>query len=352
MAGYRLAFNRVIEQLQKEYSHMGFSHSYMEGRKMWTYILQQERPWLFDSVPAHTIYGAMQDAVTAYQGVVRKWAQGTEASIPWCRKKTQRSFFILGNAVTEGGIYPRKLGKLRSSEPLPFHPSDGRVLTECGKWYLIVPETKMTKFPDNQGRVVSLDPGVRAFLTAFSPVGLHKIGDGAFGRITRLCQRLDQLLSRASNEGHRKKRAMYKAAAKARRKIQNLIDDLHYQALGWLARNFDTWVIPESNFTTACNRATRKIRSKTVRSLLTFAFARFRDRARCKAEVEGKTLVLVNEAWTSKTHNVTGNVIHNLGGRKTITSDGATLDRDINGALGIFLKGLCGIPPSAFSLMP
>jgi putative transposase len=78
---------------------------------------------------------------------------------------------------------------------------------------------------------------------------------------------------------------------------------------------------------------------------MTFSFGRFRDRAKAKAELLGKRVELVNEAYTSKTANWTGEIVQNLGGKKTIKSDNVTFDRDINGALGIFLKCLCGIPP-------
>jgi transposase len=42
------------------------------------------------------------------------------------------------------------------------------------------------------------------------------------------------------------------------------------------------------------------------------------------------------------TANWTGEIKQNLGGAKFIRSEGVKIDRDINGALGIFLKGLVG----------
>jgi len=79
-------------------------------------------------------------------------------------------------------------------------------------------------------------------------------------------------------------------------------------------------------------------------NLLTFSFAKFRDRLISKAQLLGKTVVIVNEAYTSKTANWTGEIVRNLGGRSKITSNNVTLDRDVNGALGIFLKALVDHP--------
>jgi len=47
----------------------------------------------------------------------------------------------------------------------------------------------------------------------------------------------------------------------------------------------------------------------------------------------------VNEAYISKTASWTGE-LKTIGGAKFITSNGVTVERDINGARGIFLRAL------------
>jgi len=56
----------------------------------------------------------------------------------------------------------------------------------------------------------------------------------------------------------------------------------------------------------------------------------------------GKKVIRCTEEYTSKTVSWTGEIIENLGGRKTVASkiDGQKLDRDFNGARGIFIKNL------------
>ena len=53
-----------------------------------------------------------------------------------------------------------------------------------------------------------------------------------------------------------------------------------------------------------------------------------------------------NEAYTSKTVSWTGEIINNLGGAKIIKSNSTQLkmDRDLNGARGIFLRALVDTP--------
>ena len=343
---YRFVFNWTISRKEEEYQQFGVSGTYMGQRKVWKEDLLGVAPWI-NEIPAHTIYGAMMDADRAYKLVVGKRSKGAESKLPRCRKHKQKSFYILGNAISPKGIYPRLLGLMRSAEPLPLKPKDSRIMFECGQWHLCVPETVPVTHTESQG-IVSLDPGIRTFVTAFSQTSLHKVAQGSFGRIVRLAQYLDDLLSRSSKESCRKKKRMLRAASRMRRKIRRLVDDLHYQTIGWLFRNYQTVIFPEGDFTSACEKAKRKIMRKSVRSLMTYSFARFRDRLIHKAQAIGRNVLIVNEAFTSKTANLTGEMVNNLGGRKVITSQGMKMDRDVNGALGIMLKALVDNPVAVY----
>ena len=343
MGAYRWAYNRTIQQKELEYRDTGKSGSYLKSRKLWIELFRKEAEWLKD-IPAHTIYGAMMDADKDYSSVIKKRSKGLPTDLPRCRRRTQKTFYILGNAITEKGIYPRLLGLLKSKEKLPNKPRDSRILLENDKWYLLVPEDVECKPTENQSRIASVDPGIKTFATVFSQTELTKLGQGLFGRLQRLAYYLDDLLSRASKANKRRQKRMYLAAGRMRTKISNLVKDLHYQVIGYLFRNFDTVIFPEGDFTSACSKAKRKLRRKSVRNLLTFSFAKFRDRLISKAQLLGKRVVIVNEAYTSKTANWTGEIVRNLGGRSKITSNNITLDRDVNGALGIFLKALVDHP--------
>jgi putative transposase len=339
---YRFVFNKVIDFKEEEYLATGRPKLYSQGRKEWKQRLVAESPWISDT-PAHTVYGAMMAADNAYRSMVRKRTKGLVSKLPRCKKKTQKSCYILGNGVSERGVYTGLIGKMKSAEPLPNKPCDSRLVHDSdGRWYLQIPYEVKTTNTENQG-VCALDPGVRTFLTGASSNGALKIGKGAFGRIVRLCKHLDALVSKAART---KKKSVRRAVGRARVRIRDLIDDLHFQSIGYLTRTFKTIVFPEANFTSAVAKATRRIGSRSARSLMTFAFARFRDRLIAKAEVVGVNVITVCEAYTSKTANWTGEIVHNLGGAKTITSKGIRLDRDLNAALGILLKALPNRPCS------
>jgi putative transposase len=330
--------------MEKIYLETGETVSYTKGRKGRYRQFCQEAEWL-EETPPNIVYESMRKSSHDYSQCIKKRKKGEECNLPKSCYKTCKSFAVLGNLITSNCFYVTYMGKMQTSEPIPDNCKESRVVREYGKWYLYIPQTvKRQQQTENQWRVASIDPGVRTFATVFSEFGIAKIGVGSFRRIVRLAHSLDKLLGKIAKSKARQKYRLKKAEKSIRRKIRNLVDDIHYQGLGWLFRQFDGLIIPECDFTSAVSRLTRKIRKKSVRSLLTWSFAIFRDRAISVARRLGKRVYLVNECYTTQTANWTGEIVHNLGGAKSIASGGLRVDRDVNSALGIYLKALMGDP--------
>jgi putative transposase len=334
MGTYRFVYNFTVSRIKND----GDKPNYMASRKVWTAMLP---PWVkTNGCPAHTVYGAMMDACKAFQS---NYAKGGKFDVGYLSRREQKSFFILGNGISPKGIYPRLLGEIKAIEPLPDKPCDSRIMVIAGKFYLCVPRKEIiSRQPENQGTtVISVDPGVRTFLTCYSENEISKIGEGDCSRIIRLCLNLDDLISRTSKAPKPQRKPMRLAAARMRQRIHNLIDELHYKSIRFLLR-FDCVILPVFNGGEMARKAKRKIRSKTVRKMLTLSHSVFRSRLLHKAFIAGKRVILVSESYTSKTANWTGEMMPKLGGAKFIKSEGVKIDRDINGALGIFLKGFVG----------
>jgi len=275
------------------------------------------------------------------------------------KRDPRQSINIPGSAILPNGIYPTLTGPgLRYAEALPGKRvgsgsksgvptmADGRLLLETGRWYLCVPETVTVHPAENQGRIVAIDPGIRAFATYYSLDECGQIASGDYGRLVRLAQHLDDLLARLDpkrKEGRinaRRRQGMRKAANRMRAKFKALVDELHWKTIRFLLDNFDVILLPIFETKQMASKAARKIRKKSVRSMLTYAFYRFSQRLEWKAAALGKTVIRCCEAYTSKTASWTGEIIQNLGGRKWIKSGGEVVNRDINGARGIFLRAL------------
>ena len=169
-----------------------------------------------------------------------------------------------------------------------------------------------------------------------------EIGAKDAQKLVRICLALDNLISRTAQAPARKRNSMRRAQARIRQRIHNLVDEIHRKSALWLVRTFDTIIIPCFNSSQMARRRHRKINSKMVRSMMTWAHARFRERLLSKAEEFGKQVFLVSEAYTSKTCSACGWIHQRLGGRKVFKCRqcGLEIDRDINGARGIFLRGM------------
>ena len=146
-------------------------------------------------------------------------------------------------------------------------------------------------------------PGVRSFLTFFSEADCEAdcgtVGYQAFGRIQRLCQHLDRLISRTDQEKNRKKRRnLRKAQARMRQKIINLVDELHWRCARWLTSNYRVILLPKFETQSMTRRGERQIHSKTARMMLSFQHYRFKKRLQWKAWQRGSLVLEVNEAYT------------------------------------------------------
>ena len=317
-------------------------------------IVRAVSPKRFGDVPSKILSGAITDAYRANQAVwrernrLKKKGKKRKVLLNFRERKCPTQSFALCNVAWNKDrttIYPRSLGAIRLSESVAA-VKDGRFIVHQGRYYVTVPYSSPRRVAETQGRVVALDPGIRSFLTFYSENDCGKIGEGDFGRIQRLCVHLDELIGRMTKAiGFRKVR-LKRATGRLRWRIRDLIDELHKQTARWLADNYDVILLPTFETTEIVVRGRRCLRRKSVRSMLTFAHYRFKQFLKHKAFETGKLVFDVNEAYMSKTVSWTGEIVKNLGGAKVIRSriDGQAMDRDLNGARGIFLRALGDTP--------
>jgi putative transposase len=303
---------------------------------------------------------AVEDAYKAFSnGCKKAKSTGKPFQLKYrTRKDTKQSCFIPSSALKKDGelfnIYPTIVGKLKVSECLPSEFKDSRLICEHGRWFIMVPYTVLpqsVQSNDNQislDKVVALDPGVRTFLTGFSESNVFKIGQGDFSRIARLCSHMDKLISKISKAKNNSKQKMRKALGRMKHKIWDLVDELHFQSINYLLKTYDVVLLPNFEISEMVVKSGRKIQSKTVRSMLTYSFFRFSQRLESKAKELGKYVYRGSEAYTSKTASWTGE-IQNISSAKTIKSNNIVMDRDINGARGIFLRALGDSPWTGLS---
>ena len=355
-AGKREAYNATLKYLQRQKGKTPY----------WTGIkakILKQLPNCYKEVPYQIKGDAVREAWQAFTNAKIKGKQtGEYQNLRFqSRRMPMQSLFIPSAAIHENGIYPRLLGDLQYAEEMPakFYQKrekgvpkpineiqDSRLLCEDGSWYLCVTYKETTDPPTTGAmRVVALDPGVREFLTYFSETGFGWLGHQAINRIHRLCYHLDGLLSRiATCTLRRKKRTMRRAANQIRRRIRCLVKELHCKLVHFLVSNFDVILLPSFDTSQMVVKSKRRLRKKSVRQMLTLSHYKFKQRLLEKAKQCGKHVIIVNEAYTSKTLSWTGEQKQKLGGSKIITAkNGISMHRDLNGARGILVRFLTWI---------
>ena len=350
----RYAYNQTVELLTSENAPPAVK------TKVRDVILPTLPPW-HRSAPREALVGAIFDACRAVSAVKKRngelakdKSRGRRQDEDFAhvrfrsRKNPRQTFTVQANCVSDLGIYRSKLSDVRMAEnlPTPKNRNICRLSLRYGQYHLSVPyDEKLPPERENQARVVALDPGVRSFLAWYSAESVGKIGEGAFFRIQRLCERLDDLLSRAAKSPARRRRNMRRAAGRMRLRIENLVRELHRQAARFLVNSFDVILLPTFETSEMVERSRRRIRSKTVRNLLNLAHYRFKLFIKNKAAETGAVVLDVDEAYTSKTVSWTGELLEGLGSASVVVAqDGARMDRDHNGARGIYLRALGDTP--------
>ena len=231
LAACRYCFNQAMAWLKDNGKLIG-------KRKLRNLIMQSNLPCWVKETPCHIRQNAIFDAHQAYKA-------SKNAKFRSCRGYNQTIKFNDSN-FSSGRWYPRLTKGLdfQASEPIPDSSKSATGLTWCkGRWFATFPQPR--ELQDNQSDgIIALDPGVRCFQTGFDGHRFLEFGKGDIGRITRLCQHLDNLMSRISQHTGRKRSKMRKAARRMRNKIRNLIDEAHKQIAHYLTRNYRVIFLP------------------------------------------------------------------------------------------------------------
>ena len=310
----RYVYNRTLEIISR-----GNNRDWLEIKRS----LLQDLPEWAQNVPSQIKSTAIHDA---YMTSCNDGANFR------ARRDAKQTLEIPKSSVSNRGIYTHFLGEMTHSEEIPAPEGNCKLTYESGKWFICVP-VKISIASDKQGRAVSLDPGIRNFITFYSLDSCGKIGRNAFSKIYSLCIYLDDLNLRMSQANHRQRVKMKRAAERLYWRIINLTDELTRKTALFIVKNFDVIALPDFR-----PDLTEKFYSRTVREVIKRAHMGFHVFIRTKAEQYGRKIIAQNEDWTSQTCSWNGEI--KSPGKKFIRDGNITLDRDYNGARGIFLRAL------------
>ena len=235
-------------------------------------------------------------------------------------------------------------------------------MDKLGRFTLIIRYWKPSQLETQEQRshhssIVSLDPGVRTFMTTYSPDGTaYKLGDQASNRIYRLMIVDDKLQGRLQTnmrcDGSRmsktNRRNLRQSRVRLGEKIDNLVSELHWKVANFLVSRYEEIVIPPfetakmSQRYEATRQRWRRIGKKTTRQMGRLRHYQFRQRLLYLAKCHGVQVHVMTEEYTSKTCTNCGHLHQTLGGNKVFkcSSCGVSYDRDAGGSRNILIKNM------------
>ncbi len=286
---------------------------------------------------------AVCEAFLAQKAIISKRKKGLPCGYSFRRRKSPKKSFVVQR------LSPRFVQEnFHVSEELPKE-AFGKltmVTLDRGRWFINAQKSIGTVGTSaiQAASIVALDPGVRTFITSYSSDSCTSYGDQFFyNKVYPILLQLDRLYSQRSRCNNDQWRAHYqKKIDRLSHRRDDLISDLHKRVAHDLVMRYDVILLPKFETQDMTSRTKRKLRTKTVRSMLGLKHYQFQVYLQWVCKKYGKTLIIVNEAYTSKTRSWDGHVVPNLGSSKTITDGNIVVDRDINGARGILLRALYG----------
>lgn len=359
---YRRAYNLTIELFKPKYSKR--LDLKLEGQKPSSELRAMVVDWCkheatYNGVgyDVNLLQSAYRKACDTRAAVIKKRMKKEKAGYTFMSRMEAAQYFVSPRLSQSKMIFPRLLGDFHWSEPCP-DSSVGKtvIVTRVNdQWFASVKAVVETaKVKQGNLKIVALDPGVRTFQTAFSVNDAIDYGANfQKERLAPLMVELDALLSKRdllANEQDQSKQwindrrvNLTKRIHNLRAKQRNLVEDLHRRVAHDLVTNYDLILLPtfETKQMTQKSNETRKrfLRRKTVRGMLGLAHYKFKQIVKWMAKKYGKTVVDVNESYTSKTL-WDGSILKNLGGKSSISFQGKKVNRDHQGSRNIFLRFL------------
>lgn len=345
MGTVRWTYNKVLEMVQdNRITDMSIIRKHYLNDECFA---TEEFKWVKET-PREVRSYAIRQLMSAYKTNKKLHENNFRMKFRSKKDRTQTISILARDWNRNRGQYAFLKSIITSERPSEINNTINITMNHLGHFYLCVsiPLDIIDNQDDVHGKVISLDPGVRTFMTGYDPNGqIIKWGNGDIDKVFKLSKKYDKLQSdkdlALGRVNKRKRFRLKKKMLRTIQRIRNLIDECHHQLARWLCQNYEIILLPKFEASQMVLKNKRKIRSKTARAMLTWSHFRFRMFLLHKIrEYKYCKVIEYTEEYTSKTCGHCGQINDKLGGSKTFRCDSCKveMDRDANGARNILLK--------------
>lgn len=234
---------------------------------------------------------------------------------------------FLGNYIDSNGY---DLTEVDSDSKLHFNKKENR-------FTLLVPLKSQLEKNKNQ-HTITLDPGLREFLTGVSDNHFVEIGSNVSQTIKSNLARLDKI--NGNDELPKKIKKRYEKVIN--KKIHNLVTDMQWKCINFLTGHYKNIFIGKWSTKNISSNGTSVLRKMQKRIAGRIRFYEFLQKLKYKCDSKGVNLIVTHEGYTSRLCSKCGWDNKKLGGSHVFDCKkcGLSIGRDINGARNIFIKSL------------
>ena len=373
----RFIYNKLIDSFYKKYGDKYYLWSnmkigYYHASKEWISKDAINRKILYghvpkylnlDTIPAHILVSIYQDLRSSIKATNSLLKNGVIHKLPKFKHKTFNESTSIGIIKADIRVHENSISLFprlfKSINPIKTRNLNDIVINhDCrlqrlknGKFYLCIPvdrEQFVNKQEDIKDyNVCSIDPGIRTFLTAYSPKTNEIIEYGNEEILNKLKIRfniINSLKSKLSRHldthGKEERKIRYRLRKKIDRlwiRIKNIRKYYHHLFSKMLLEEFDIIYLP--------NFEIKKfdMNKSNNRNSRLWGFYEFKCILKEKAKLySNKEIVDCSEEYTSKVCSRCFKINENLGSSKEFKCPHCKfeVDRDENGSINILIKNL------------
>jgi transposase len=265
----------------------------------------------------------------------------------WKKDRPSKTIDIEKCCILKNKLCPNILGNIEyiyNSERINLNNITNNVKINYNKildeYTLLVPiQENNRSIPNKEHNLISLDPGLRTFMTGISEDGFVKIGNNVNSIIEKKIQKLNNI----KNNENIKNKIKKKNEFLINKKISNKIDDLHWKTIKYLTHNYRSILLGNMSAKSIVKKNNSVLRKTQKVACLRTKYYVFRQRLEYKCLMFNVNYKLVSEYRTSKTCSNCGNYNEVLGASCVYycSKCRCMIDRDINGARNIYIRSLC-----------
>lgn len=351
MDAYMAMYNETLKYIKEQYKiNNKMKIDWINIRK----ILVNKRNTIIEcsgdknnQIKVHDIDYAIKLACSTYKSAITNFKLGYIKSFRiryWRQNKENKILDLEKNNFISGSIRRNVLGEVigyYNGKKFDFSTidKDCRLAYKNNKYYLYVPENVNKKKSKKQNKVISLDPGIRTFLTGITENKIVEIGHNLKDNVKKYIKRKEK----TKENQEIPKKIKTKIEKTCNKKIRNIIDEVHWQTINYLTSNYEKIFIGNlSTKNIVSNKNVNNLSSMTKKMAQIIRLYEFKQRLQYKCEIRGVKYKCVDEKYTSKICSNCGNIKEDLGDAKIYECNkcGIKIGRDVNGSRMIYIKNI------------